>query len=111
MVKETFDPGWDVYPLELWSYVADFSSYLKLSKLNEPRYGEISAGIVCGCVPALPAFIRYIRSDLVRGSWRTHSIVEISKERLQPHTRRKDDLEMLDQISDETLVSDIKSSV
>ena len=87
------------------------SSYHPFGRLKEPRFGEISAGIVCGCMPALPAFCRHVRNDLIKGSSRSQSIVEISKERLQQQhrVRRKDDLEMLDQISDETLVSDLHS--
>ena len=39
------DGTWALYPLTLWSTA------------------EISCGIICGCLPALPAFVRHMRGQ------------------------------------------------
>ncbi|CAL8583670.1 hypothetical protein XPA_009291 [Xanthoria parietina] len=42
------DPTWMSYPAILWSYA------------------EIAAGILCGCMPAVPAFCRHVREYAVK---------------------------------------------
>ena len=52
------DMTWKFDPVVLWTYVSN-SLQPKSSLTYRIRMAEISIGIICGCLPVLPQFIRH----------------------------------------------------
>ena len=64
--------------LERWvsTHLARTSNQLEIAETNSHHYSiaEVTCGIVCGCLPAIPAFLRHIHGLKVKTmitSWRS----------------------------------------
>lgn len=54
------DITWVITPEGLWAYVTTPNSFtLSCSANRTSSHGELSCGIICGCMPVLPQFFRH----------------------------------------------------